>query len=225
MRIQVNPSPTLQREVLRGDEELFSRAESVVRVGRFAEDCVSVGVGQRDGERVLFRAHALGLSGARRTSGGSSLLHLKGDVYWSLVLPRSHPWARTGFVRRFAELGGGWSAWGQARGLPLEWSPAPGTEESYCLLSSRGQVVSCEGRVLGGASQHVNASALLHHGVVSARLDLGRLSQLFPEVQGGRFAALTSLEGLGLDLDTDDVGAIAQALARAVRAPLEDERS
>jgi lipoate-protein ligase A len=215
----VEETPRSVVEVLEGDERLLSAGGPAVRVGRFAEGAVSVGVSQRSTHDLEARATAEGLRFARRGSGGSSLLHLPGDVYWSVVLPRGHPRVGRGFVHRYAELGAGWPGFLRARGVVSHWGRPSATREEYCLLSSRGQALCVGARAIGGASQHVTPRALLHHGVVASSLRPELLERVFGLPEGIVASSLTSLEAEGIRLAADDLRALADALQRELGEP------
>lgn len=220
MEIVVEERPIPAEEVLRGDERLLELGRPTVRVGRFAEAAVSRGVGQRREDATSQRARELGLPVVRRGSGGSSLLHLPGDLFWSLLLQRDHPLAGRGYVRRYAELGEGWRTFLRRKGLPTaSWVDPPACNEGYCLLSSRGRVLAVQGRVLGGASQHVTSRALLHHGCVSASLDRRRLAEVF-DLHDEERARLTSLRDEGVPAEAVDLRELASDLERALTSAM-----
>lgn len=206
------------REVLEGDERSLQETTAQVRVGLFGEAGVSFGVADHPDARVLRRIEELGWRWQRRSTGGTALLHLPGDIFWSVVLPRTHPLASRGFVHRYAELGAGWVNFLSSRSRRSEWGPAPGTSERYCLLSSRGQVLYVEGKVLGGASQHATAHALLHHGFTAGSLRPEMLRELF-ELGAREVGQLTSLEDLGVRLREKDLNALARELAHRLDNP------
>ena len=216
MELQVERVPLRAGEVVEGDETLLARGRPVVRVGTFGETAVSVGVSTPAHAPVIDRARVRGLPVVRRGSGGTGLLHLPGDVFWSVVLPRQHPALVSGFVHRYAELGAGWPTQLAERGVPASWDPALARSRTYCLLGERGSVLAVGGRALGGASQHATARALLHHGVVAASLDPRALGELF-DLEGPLVAgSLTSLRQEGVDLRPRDLPLLAERLASAL---------
>ncbi|MDE1838029.1 MAG: lipoate--protein ligase family protein [Euryarchaeota archaeon] len=215
METLLEERPRSGEEVISGDEELLRRGSPVVRVGRFREPVVSVGVSQKGSEPFVDRAAEAGLPVVRRVSGGGPLLHGPGDLFWSLVLPRAHSLAGAGFVRNYARLGAGWTTFLATHGISAGWTSPPASNEGYCLLSSRGEVLASDGRVLGGASQHVTQRALLHHGVVNCALDRDLLSRIFG-LQREELALLTSLEELGVPSDLVQLRTVARHLTRAL---------
>lgn len=218
--IVVEDAPGLALErLLARDEELLAAGAPAVHVGTFPSAVVSFGVSDHPSSALLRRIEGLGLPVVRRTSGGTALLHLRGDVHWSLVLPRDHPLAGRSFVRNFGPLGEGWRTFLGRRGIEVAWGKAPGLREEYCLLSARGEVLLGSGRALGGASQHATSRALLHHGIVSSCLDRPLLSTLF-DLRSSDTERLTSLEELGLPPGPIDLPALARDIGRAVGDPL-----
>lgn len=101
-------------------------------------------------------------------------------------------------------------------GQDSAWTPANAHWPAYCLTSGRGQVLSVSGRALGGASQHVTAQALLHHGTLSLVTDAAALAELFTLPPAVIEADLTSLRGLGLEPPSDLATRLAESLARAL---------
>lgn len=193
------------------DEALLRRGEAAARVGVLADRAVSVGVGVPDRAEFLDRARALGLSIVRRTTGGTGLLHLPGDLAWSVVLPRSDPRVGRDYVRAYARLGRGVVRFLGSEGVPTSWEPSPGLGEGYCLFGSRGSVLTTDGRILGGAAQHLSARALLHHGILARTIDRAALSRVFDLSDSDTRDRLTSLADLGL---TSDPRTLARSLGR-----------
>lgn len=184
-------------ENLLRDEALLERGEAASRVAVLRGPVVSLGVGQPANVAAARRAHELGIPVVRRRSGGTGLLHLEGDLVWSVVLPRTDP--RTAeFTRGYARLGEAVVAALRDLRVAAAWRPAFGAHEPYCLLASRGQVLAVAGRALGGAAQHLSRRALLHHGTVNVRIDRPRLAALFDVPAGPlerRVTCLTELPG------------------------------
>jgi lipoate-protein ligase A len=161
------------------DEAALRAGAAIVRSAYFSSACLSIGIGERADGAVARAAGRAGLPLVHRRSGGSGLLHLPGDLVWSIVLPRS--WALVGqdFVHGYERLGLGVTDWLRELGLDARWSPPFDRSERYCLLGPRGRVLTVGGRAIGGAAQHVSGTALLHHGVINRGLDPARLSELF----------------------------------------------
>jgi lipoate-protein ligase A len=185
---ELSPAQNLER-----DEDLLRSARPVVRVGVLNAPAVSLGIGQSIEAEAAARSRALGLPVLRRSSGGTGLLHLPGDLAWSLVLPRSHPWVGRDFPRAYERLGEGTVRFLTALRLPAAWVEAPGLSTDFCLLSSRGRVLTARSRIVGGAAQHATAYALLHQGVVSYRVNSPTLEYVFRTDPGVIAARLTGL--------------------------------
>ncbi len=165
--------------VLRGQEEMLRAAELSVQVAIVRETVLSVGVGVPEGASYLQRAITLGVPTARRSSGGTGILHLEGDLVWSVVLPRNDPRVGRDFVQGYARFGAGVVTALARIGATTSWVPAPGLSESCCPLGSRGFVLDLGGSVVGAAAQHLTGSALLHHGTLSLHVDRDLVARLF----------------------------------------------
>lgn len=197
------------------DERMLRRATPGLRVSSFGERAVSYGVGIRPTSAYLRRAEAAGIPTARRTTGGSGVLHLVGDLAWSVVLPRSHPSVGRDFVRAYDRIGRGVVRWLSAAGVPAEWTPAPGVNPDYCVLSGRGQVLTVHGRILGGAAQHLTGVALLHQGMVARTVDRPLVGRLFGIGETSLLERLTGLEEVGITSPAEPAAhELAEELAR-----------
>lgn len=166
-------------EYVRRDEELLRNGEPAARVEVLASGALSVGVSQRDDAACVVRARRRGIPIVRRSTGGLALWHAPGDIAWSLVLPRSDPRVGNDFSKAYGRLGAGVVQLLRDFGISAAWTAPAGPVTEYCLLSGRGDVLTVEGRAVGGAAQHLTRKALLHHGVLSYRLDPSRLRELF----------------------------------------------
>ena len=199
----------------RADELLLRAGRPAARVTVLADRAVSAGVGVRPGAAFLERAAADGLPVVRRTSGGSGVLHEPGDLAWSLVLPRAHAAVGAGFVRGYARLGAGVVRFLGRRGLAASWTPPPNLSPDCCVLSGRGEVLSVDARIVGGAAQHLSAVALLHQGMVSSTVDRPRVARLFGIADPSAVARLVGLDDLGV---RDPPERLARELADALEA-------
>ena len=186
-----------------------------VRVSVLSGHSLSVGVGVRGDAPYLGRARTAGLSVARRTSGGTGVVHAPGDLAWSVVLPRSHPNVGRDYVRGFARLGAGVVRFLHRQQLSSEWVPAPALDPDCCVLSGRGQVLTVGSRVLGGAAQHLSRTALLHQGMIPRTVDRELLAGVFAFPDPTVLSRLTSLEELGVHAPSPDLARqLAEELAR-----------
>ncbi len=160
-------------------EQLLRAGVPAVRVGVAAEPALSYGVGVRGEPGYLRRAADAGLPTARRTTGGTGIVHLRGDLLWAVVLPRTDPRVGRDFVRAYARLGAGVVDAVTAEGFEARWVAAPGLAEAYCPLSSRGEVLEVDGAIAGAAAQHATSRALLHHGTLSLSIDRDLVDRIF----------------------------------------------
>jgi lipoate-protein ligase A len=188
------------------DEAMLRRGRLAHRVAILADYALSIGVGVPDGAAYVALAHAEGRAVVRRTSGGTAILHAPGDLVWSRVLPRTDPRTGADFVAAYDRLGAAVVATLRAEGLRAEWTASPGLSDEYCLLGARGSVLAVDGRILGGAAQHVTGRALLHHGVIPFELERGALARIFRLTPPSGFERLTSLRELGVTDAPEEIG-------------------
>lgn len=180
------PPPEPGLEAFQASERaLLERAEPAFLCSRIrGPPFVSVGIGVRDDGGLAARSRRQGVPIVRRHTGGTALLHLEGDLLWSVVLPRSDPRIARGFVHAYGLLGAPVVAFLRGLGIASSWEEPPGRSTTYCTLGARGRVLQVGGQVVGGAAQHATATALVHHGTVSWTVDRELLLELFgPELK------------------------------------------
>ncbi len=176
---------------------------------------VSVGVGVPEQCGYLARARDAGIAVLRRHTGGTGLLHVRGDIVWSLVLPRADLRAGRDFVRAYRRLGGPVTACLGAFGVTAAWAAPPAISDEYCTLGSRGEVLASGSAILGGAAQHATAGALLHHGTVSWTVDRPLTDRLFGWVSTSPSGRLHGLRELGVPLGPEALAARLEAELRS----------
>lgn len=189
------PSLMSMARILARDRDLLEAGRPAAAVALVAEDAVTFGVAHRDDDPFARAARRAGVAVLRRSTGGGGLLHLRGDLTWSIVLPRGDPRVGRTFIRAFPRLGAPVVSTLSDLGLGATWSPASRSAEPYCLLSGRGEVLRVGDRAIGGAAQHLSGSALLHHGTVNATLDPDRLHRIFglaPDLVGRELTDLAA---------------------------------
>jgi len=191
-------------EDVRTDEAILRRGVPAVRVAVLVDRAVSYGVGVRADAPFLVKAAKHGVPAVRRTTGGTGLLHVPGDLAWSVVLPRADRRVGSDYVRAFARLGEGVVQFLGERGIPSRWEEPPGTDPEYCVLSARGSVLAHKDLVLGGAAQHLSKNALLHHGILPLELDRPLLRTLFG-LSSSAVDRLTSLRELGVEGNPEEL--------------------
>ena len=207
-----DPEPRPLGELLERDRTALDRGLPRIWVGVLRDRVITLGVGQRGGFAGAQEARRLGIPVLNRPSGGGSLLHLPGDLHFSVVVPREHPSFPRRFTRAYAVLGEGWVRWLAEEGREARWEAAPGSFPGYCLTGPLGEVLRTPGGILGGASQLVTSRGLLHHGVVSRTLDRSTLAAVF-EMPGPVREGLTSLRELGIDPTEERLRRLARALS------------
>ncbi|MCI4343053.1 MAG: hypothetical protein L3J92_02925 [Thermoplasmata archaeon] len=172
-------APASFAEVLRTEEVLLRRGAPAIHVAVMEGTTVSYGVGVPESAPYLSSAHRHGIPATRRSSGGTGVLHLPGDLVWAVILPRSDPRVGRDFTRAYARLGAGLVTALAYHGVEATWEPAPGLSDEYCPLGSRGEVLAVGGRVVGAAAQHLSGTALLHQGTLSLDVDRDLVRDLF----------------------------------------------
>jgi lipoate-protein ligase A len=160
-------------------EQLLRAGGPAVHVAVVAARGVSFGVGESPDPSLVDRAKGEGLPVLRRTSGGTGIVHLEGDLVWGIVLPRKHPAVVRGFVREYARLGAGVAELLRRGGRAAAWRPAPGIWDPYCPLGHRGSVLEMDDMIVGAAAQHATSTAVLHHGLLSVRVDRPLVARVF----------------------------------------------
>jgi lipoate-protein ligase A len=198
------------------DERQLRDGVAGVRAAVLSDRSLSIGVAVRGEPDYVRRGRDAGLPIVRRSSGGSGVLHLRGDLVWSVVLPRSDPRVGRDYARAYGRLGRGVLRFFRDRGVAATWAPAPGLVEEYCVLSSRGEVLTVGAGVLGGAAQHATARALLHQGMIARRVDADLIERVFGVVAPDLRSRLIGTEDLGI-VETPE------ALAAALRDALAEE--
>ncbi|MCI4363823.1 MAG: hypothetical protein L3K13_05920 [Thermoplasmata archaeon] len=178
VRLQLDGASTVER-ILARDEAALREGIPTIRIARVGTESLSLGVSQRVDAPSAERARGLGIPVLRRHSGGLGVYHAPGDLSWSVTLARTDPRLAKGFQCAYGPLGEGPAQMFADAGLNSKWVQAAGGDDELCLLGARGEVLEVEGRILGGAAQHLTATTLLHHGTLPYQVDAERLSQLF----------------------------------------------
>jgi len=210
---EAGPVRTSFAEEVALHEGLLRRGTPASRVAVLGERVVSFGVSVPSTAAYLRRARERGIRTGARTTGGTGVLHLADDILWAVVLPRTDPRVGRDFARAYGRLGRGVVRGLAQAGVHAEWLPAFGLTEDYCPLSSRGEVLVVDGKVVGAAAQHLTSSALLHQGSVSWEVDRGEVDRLFALRPGGPSVHLGGLAGSGKAQGPD---ALASAIGRAL---------
>lgn len=216
-----SPSPITTRvvngvsvsEILAEDERALHAAAPWVRVAVVSDTAVSYGAGVAEDAPFLERCHGDGVPVVRRGSGGTGILHSRGDLVWSIVLPRSDPRFMAGYVRAYRQFGDGLVRLFAARQLRADWGAPPALSREYCPLGDRGEVLTIRDRVVSGASQHVTPQALLHHGTLPAAVNVDQVGWLFAIDDPATLGRLAGLRELGIRAANP---ALAEELARAI---------
>src|ERR1700691_2131276 len=146
----IRDPPSMLAEILDRDEALLRAGTPALRVTVVREAGVSFGVGTPQHGAAEAAAQRLGLPTVRRSTGGTGILHLPGDLVWSVVLPRSDPLVGPDFCSAYGRLGAGLVTFPADLGIGGQWSEPAALSEEYCLLGHRGRALSVHGRVLGG---------------------------------------------------------------------------
>jgi lipoate-protein ligase A len=201
----------------RADEAQLAAGRVGVRAAVLSARSVSYGIGVSESAAYVRRAAARGIPRVHRSTGGTGLLHEPGDLLWTVVLPRNHPALAGGYTRAYPRLGAGVVLGLRTVAVDAGWVPAPGLLDRYCTLSGRGSVLAAGPWVIGGAAQHLAGPYLLHHGVVSGRIDRSAIADLFEVPIGPATERLGSLADV---IDPVPTRTVARAVRAAIAADL-----
>lgn len=190
-------------EILGASESALYEGSPRVLLGRFIATALTLGVAQSldSGIRDLARRKEIEI--VIRGSGGLGVLHERGDLAWSLVLPRTDPRVGKNYIRNYAELGNGVVEGFRRFDIRGEWRPSGGRDPEICLLAERGEVLWIDGRVAGGAAQHLSGNALLHHGCIAVGSPGESTARLFGRDPKELRRKLVGLDELGEPPDPD----------------------
>lgn len=171
--------PITSEENERRDEAALRRGSLSVRAATLSDRSLSIGVGVHPGTAWVEHARSRGIPIVHRSTGGTGVLHVPGDLVWSVILPRNDPRVGRDYSRAYARFGAGANRFLAELGIESAWTAAPARSTSCCTLGARGCVLSVGERILGGAAQHLTRDALLHHGTISVDVDRTLLRALF----------------------------------------------
>ncbi len=201
-------------------ESWLRNEERGVYVARLNRPSLSVGVGHSLTDALVRRIGKRGIPLVRRSTGGTAVLHVPGDLVWAIVLPRTDPNVGRDFIHAYGRLGAGVTQFLHSQGVEGSWKAPLGISNELCLLGSRGAAFQVDSRVLGGAAQHLSQTMLLHHGILPAQVETELIQELFhlPLETIGRH--LVGLRELGIDpFDPTTIPALAQSLVESIRTP------
>lgn len=215
------------------------------RLYRWAPACVSLGLGQPEGvvPAAVLAAHGLDL--VRRPTGGRGLLHARGDLTYSVVLPAGHPVARLGVMGSYRVITGAVARALAAVGVGAELvcgrggarrrdredgEHGPGARYAgpraagACFEEHLVETLLAGGRKLCGSAQARRRGALLQHGAIPLRVDLALQAALFrPELAPEEGAAQLAARMTGLLAAAPGAGpGLVADLAEALRHQLEE---
>ena len=144
------------------DQALLEQATlPVLRVYRWSSPCVSIGYFE---SRAAAQVLHSGLNVFRRWTGGGLVLH-NGDRPYSLIVPRSEPFARIPPRDSYQILHGLLASTLRPRLPSLEISGLPGPSRSrVCFENPVPGDLLLKGRKIAGAGQRRNRAGFLHQG-------------------------------------------------------------
>lgn len=170
--------------------------------------CLSLGYGQRLRDVDLERLAVFGWDIVRRPTGGRAILHAD-ELTYSLALPITHPLAQGNIVESYRRISDGLLAALQQLGADAHADPAEKSAQPpnpICFETTSHYEIAVDGRKLVGSAQLRRDKALLQHGSLPLKGDIGRICDVLAysderERQQARIAvherALTLAEALG----------------------------
>ncbi|MCY4247918.1 MAG: lipoate--protein ligase family protein [Chloroflexi bacterium] len=196
--------------------------------------CLSLGYGQRLSEVDIEALDARGWDLVRRPSGGKAILH--GDeLTYSLCLPLDHALARGDVIESYRLISAGLLAALRILGMTAQAAPmaadaARAPTGPACFALSAHYEIAVGGRKLLGSAQLRRGGALLQHGSLPLRGDIGRICDALVFEDGGarererlqvRQRATTLSDSLGRPIDwTEAALALKQGFAEAFELAL-----
>jgi lipoate-protein ligase A len=131
-----------------------------------------LGYGQNSSEVNLAACQARGVAVVRRCTGGAGVLY-KEDLAMSLVLPETHPWARS-IGSLYGEFVAALQAGLHALGVTTTRSQTPrhgGPRSAICFEDHRAETLLLEGKKVLGCAQARRRGAVLVHGALLLGVD------------------------------------------------------
>jgi lipoate---protein ligase len=183
-----------------GDNHSGRSRESAILV--YVNDpCVVVGRNQNPWTEV---SAGSGLPVLRRVSGGGAVYHDRGNLNWSLIVPRSRHdrGAELALVARALE------------GLGIETEPGP---RGGLFVAAAGP---WKGAKVSGTARRISATRVLHHGTLLVDADLRALSACLGGIEAELSRALPSVRSPSVNLSCLVPGLRVEDALRAIAREL-----
>jgi lipoate-protein ligase A len=170
------------------------------------EPCVVIGRNQNPWIEVSASA---GIAVLRRVSGGGAVYHDRGNLNWSIIVPRSRH-------DREAELASVAAAI-RALGVETETSPRGGL-----FVAGDGPWA---GAKVSGSARRLSSARVLHHGTLLVDADLARLSSCLGGIEAVATKALPSVRSRSVNLSSLVPGLKVEEAAYAIARELSGAKS
>ena len=173
------------------DAALLHSGTPTLRLYGWSPACLSLGYGQRSSEVDFAAVERYGWQVVRRPTGGRAILHAD-EVTYSLTLPIDDPLAQGGIIDSYRRISAGLIAGLAVLGLTVD-SPQK-AESAYgsgpiCFETPAHYEITVRGRKLIGSAQVRRKPALLQHGSLPLRGDMGQICDVLHYVDEAQRAA------------------------------------
>lgn len=208
------------------DEALLERAEPIVRLYGWEPGCVTLGYPQEADAVSAEAIEARGLDLARRPTGGGSIYHDPSEVTYAVVLPTDWEALPGDLFQDYRYMSRGVLEALREFGVDAEYRRAQGGRREFCYLREAGvSIVDGKGRKVSGGAQRRTKDAVLQHGTVIVRRDVGFLAELYDEPVRAIEQGVGSLESLGFDVGREQlVDRLAEAFVQTLEPDRVEER-
>jgi lipoate-protein ligase A len=139
-----------------------------------------LGYGQDSSEVDLSACKVRGVSVVRRCTGGTGVLY-QGDLALSLVLPETHPWARS-IATLYEAFAGALKNGLEALGVMTTKSQTPkrgGPRSAICFEDHRAETLLLGGKKVLGCAQARRGGSVLIHGALLLGVDAWLQSEVY----------------------------------------------
>ncbi|MFV1858162.1 MAG: biotin/lipoate A/B protein ligase family protein [Anaerolineales bacterium] len=154
------------------------RVPPTLRFYAWDPPCLSLGYAQavNDADRAAIEREGWEL--VRRPTGGKAILHTD-EITYSISAPADHPLFANGVLPSYERISVALMAGLEEMGIEPELHiadpPAPSNDDPVCFQNPGAFEITAEGKKLVGSAQLRRAGAVLQHGSLPMKGDLGRI--------------------------------------------------